>query len=153
MRGWREFYRPTTERSKAKPIQSRITFDTQLKITLTVCNPGFGFAFQPLSLSSDEDDDDELAVTAVKTGKASVDSDAESDKSDVQATRALIQKLSPAKPTKTAQSKVSEISLTIEKTTRLLNLSTNIAKLEHMPSPLQDSYFHVIFHDLNYLVT
>ena len=31
---WREFCRPITERSKAKPIQSRITFDTQLKIAL-----------------------------------------------------------------------------------------------------------------------
>ena len=34
LRGWREFSRPITERSKAKPIQSRITFDTQLKIAL-----------------------------------------------------------------------------------------------------------------------
>ena len=28
------FSRPITERSKAKPMQSRITFDTQLKIAL-----------------------------------------------------------------------------------------------------------------------
>ena len=46
----------------------------------------------------------------MKTGKpskeGSVDSDAESDKSDVQATRALIQKLSPAKPAKTTSSRV-----------------------------------------------
>ena len=35
MREWREFSRPITVRSKAKPIQSRITFDTQLKIALS----------------------------------------------------------------------------------------------------------------------
>ena len=34
LRGWREFSRPITERSKAKPMQSRITFDTQLKIAI-----------------------------------------------------------------------------------------------------------------------
>ena len=34
LRGWREFSRPITERSKSKPIQFRITFDTQLKIAL-----------------------------------------------------------------------------------------------------------------------
>ena len=34
MIGWREFFRPITERTKAKPMQSRITFDTQLKIAL-----------------------------------------------------------------------------------------------------------------------
>ena len=34
LRGWRKFYRPITEYSKAKPIQSRITFDTQLKNAL-----------------------------------------------------------------------------------------------------------------------
>ena len=34
LRGWREFSRPITERSKAKPMQSRITFDTRLKIAL-----------------------------------------------------------------------------------------------------------------------
>ena len=34
LRGWREFSRPITERSKAKPMQSWITFDTQLKIAL-----------------------------------------------------------------------------------------------------------------------
>ena len=28
LRGWREFSRPITERSKAKPMQHRITFDT-----------------------------------------------------------------------------------------------------------------------------
>lgn len=38
----------------------------------------------------------------------SLDSDRESDNSDVQATRALIQKLSPAKP-KPAETKVREI--------------------------------------------
>ena len=33
--GWLvEFFRPITERSKATPTQSRITFDTQLKIAL-----------------------------------------------------------------------------------------------------------------------
>ena len=26
---WREFFRPITKRSKAKPIRSQITFDTQ----------------------------------------------------------------------------------------------------------------------------
>ena len=31
---WREFSGPITERSEAKPMQSRITFDTQLKIAL-----------------------------------------------------------------------------------------------------------------------
>ena len=31
---WHEFSRPITERSKEKPIQSRITFDTRLKIAL-----------------------------------------------------------------------------------------------------------------------
>ena len=31
---WREFSKPITERSEAKPMQSRITFDTQLKIAL-----------------------------------------------------------------------------------------------------------------------
>ena len=35
LRGWREFSRPITERSKVKPMQPRITFDTQLKISLT----------------------------------------------------------------------------------------------------------------------
>ena len=34
LRGWREFSRPITEHSEAKPMQSRITFDTQLKIAL-----------------------------------------------------------------------------------------------------------------------
>ena len=34
LRAWREFSKPITERSKAKPMQSRITFDTQLKIAL-----------------------------------------------------------------------------------------------------------------------
>ena len=32
---WRQFSRPITERRKAKPMQSRITFDTQLKIALS----------------------------------------------------------------------------------------------------------------------
>ena len=34
LRGWREFSKPITERSTAKPIQSRNTFDTQLKIAV-----------------------------------------------------------------------------------------------------------------------
>ena len=34
LRDWRKFSKPITERSKAKPIQSQITFDTQLKIAL-----------------------------------------------------------------------------------------------------------------------
>ena len=33
-REWREFCRPITERSKATPIQSQNTFDTQLKNAL-----------------------------------------------------------------------------------------------------------------------
>ena len=32
---WRDFSKPITECSKAKPTQSRITFDTQLKIALS----------------------------------------------------------------------------------------------------------------------
>ena len=36
LRGWREFSRPITERSEAKPMQSRITFDTKLKIALEI---------------------------------------------------------------------------------------------------------------------
>ena len=35
LRGWHEFSRPITAHSKAKPMQSRITFDTQLKIAQT----------------------------------------------------------------------------------------------------------------------
>ena len=35
LRGWREFSGPIAERSKAKPMQTRITFDTQLTIVLT----------------------------------------------------------------------------------------------------------------------
>ena len=71
------------------------------------------FSFKVFALSSDEED--ELVVTSAKSGtqstKSSVDSDAESDKSDVQATRALIEKLSPAKPPKnTLQSRVSTFS-------------------------------------------
>ena len=34
LREWREFSGPITERSKAKSMQSRITFDTELKINL-----------------------------------------------------------------------------------------------------------------------
>ena len=34
LRGWHKFSKPITERSKAKPMQSQITFDTQLKIAL-----------------------------------------------------------------------------------------------------------------------
>ena len=33
---WHEFYKPITERSKAKPKQFRITFDTQLKTASVV---------------------------------------------------------------------------------------------------------------------
>ena len=36
LRGWREFSRPITERRKAKPMKRRITFDTQLKIALSI---------------------------------------------------------------------------------------------------------------------
>ena len=35
---WREIFRPIIDRSKAKPMQSRITFDTRLKIALTHSN-------------------------------------------------------------------------------------------------------------------
>ena len=70
------------------------------------------FTLKVYALSSDEDDD--ITVASVKSGKqsekASAESDTESDKSDVLATRALIQKLSPAKPAKTVQSKVREMS-------------------------------------------
>ena len=34
LRKWREFFKPITERNNAKPKQKRITFDTQVKITL-----------------------------------------------------------------------------------------------------------------------
>ena len=34
LKGWREFSRPIKERREAKPMQSRITFDTQMKIGL-----------------------------------------------------------------------------------------------------------------------
>ena len=34
LKKWREISRPITELSNAKPMQSRITFDTQLKNTL-----------------------------------------------------------------------------------------------------------------------
>ena len=40
LREWREFSGPITEQSKAEPMQSRITLDTQLKISLlglTMC--------------------------------------------------------------------------------------------------------------------
>ena len=36
LRKWREFFRPITGRSKAKPKQSLITFNTQLKIALSL---------------------------------------------------------------------------------------------------------------------
>ena len=35
LRVWRNFSRPITERSKAKPRQSQISFNTRLKIALT----------------------------------------------------------------------------------------------------------------------
>ena len=34
LRKWREFFKPITERGNAKPKQTRITFDTQVKIAL-----------------------------------------------------------------------------------------------------------------------
>ena len=40
LKGWREFSRPITERSETKSMQSRITFDTQLKIALSGKNSG-----------------------------------------------------------------------------------------------------------------
>ena len=36
---WHEFSRPITERIKAKPMQSRITFDTQFQIALKLTKP------------------------------------------------------------------------------------------------------------------
>ena len=36
LNSWREFFKPITERSKAKPKQSPIIFDTQLKTALNV---------------------------------------------------------------------------------------------------------------------
>lgn len=63
-------------------------------------------AKKAFSASSDEDDDVISVASSKSSTKPSVDSansDAESDKSDVQATRALIEKLSPAKPSKPAQ--------------------------------------------------
>ena len=36
LRRWRKFFKPITECSEAKP--KRITFDTQLKITLASCH-------------------------------------------------------------------------------------------------------------------
>ena len=89
------------------------------------------FILKVYALSSDEEDD--LAVTSVKSGKqsnkASVESDTESDKSDVLATRALIQKLSPAKPAKTVQSTVREMPLLI-----LLKRSEGKIELCYFPS-------------------
>ena len=41
LRGLREFSRPITERTKVKPMLSRITFDTQLKIALLERNEEF----------------------------------------------------------------------------------------------------------------
>ena len=35
LRKWREFFKPITERSNAKPKQMQITFDTQVKTALT----------------------------------------------------------------------------------------------------------------------
>ena len=35
LRKWREFFKPITEHSNAKPKQTRITFDTQVKIALS----------------------------------------------------------------------------------------------------------------------
>ena len=84
------------------------------------------------ALSSDEDDD--ITVASVKSGKqsekASAESDTESDKSDVLATRALIQKLSPAKPAKTVQSKVREMS-------SLTSVKWNDGKIEPYYFPSQ----------------
>lgn len=58
--------------------------------------------------SGDEDDVAQVAVqSAEQAKKPSLDSDGESDSSDVQATRALIQKLSPVKP-KAKEAKAKE---------------------------------------------
>ena len=43
-RKWCEYSDPITERSKAKPVQSRITFDTQLKLLYSF---NFNFDKQP----------------------------------------------------------------------------------------------------------
>ena len=42
LREWREFSGPITERSKAKPIQSGITFDTHPKTTPKIDEPTTG---------------------------------------------------------------------------------------------------------------
>ena len=90
------------------------------------------FTLKVYALSSDEDDD--ITVTSVKSGKqsekTSVESDPESDTSDVLATRALIQKLSPAKPAKTVQSRVREMS-------SLILLKWNEGKIETCYFPSQ----------------
>ena len=57
LREWREFSGPITERSKDKPMQFRITFDTQLKIFCKHYSPWWYMVFHshlntPLELKS-----------------------------------------------------------------------------------------------------
>ena len=51
LRGWREFSRPITGRSKAKPVPDYLTFDTQLKIALCLhlTHPQFRYLISPTS--------------------------------------------------------------------------------------------------------
>ena len=52
LRKWREFFKPITERSNAKPKQTRITFNTQVKIALILKGRRGGKQFGKLILSS-----------------------------------------------------------------------------------------------------
>ena len=45
LREWREFSGPITERSKDKPTQFRITFDTQLKIFTVLGGVSLSFEY------------------------------------------------------------------------------------------------------------
>ena len=45
LREWREFSGPITERSKDKPMQFRITFDTQLKIFTVLGGVSLSFEY------------------------------------------------------------------------------------------------------------
>ena len=53
LRGWRKIYGPITEHTQAKPSQSWITFDTQLKIALSKAVPCFSFEAYIMSLKGD----------------------------------------------------------------------------------------------------
>ena len=53
LRGWRKISGPITEHTWAKPSQSWITFDTQLKIALSKAVPCFSFEAYIMSLKGD----------------------------------------------------------------------------------------------------